>query len=62
MEEYDPTTDTWAQKADMPTAKNGFGACVFDNKIYTMGGHGIEPAGSTAGFTTVEVYDPTTDT
>jgi len=62
VEEYDPVTDTWTQKADMPTARNGFGAGVVDGRIYTIGGHTIEPAGATAGLSTVEVYDHLTDT
>ncbi|HOJ89624.1 MAG TPA: hypothetical protein PLH86_00895, partial [Saprospiraceae bacterium] len=38
-QEYDPTTDTWATKANMPT-NNGFStASVVNNKIYVIGGY-----------------------
>jgi N-acetylneuraminic acid mutarotase len=56
---YDPTTDTWTRKADMPTGRGHTNACVVDGKIYVIGGD------SGPGFSsipTVEVYDPVTDT
>ena len=47
----------WQKKADMPTARFGLAAAVFDNKIYAIGGetdHGVTGV--------VERYDPVTDT
>ena len=44
----------WAQKADMPTGRHSFGACVVDWKIYAAGGR------YTGNLLTE--YDPATDT
>jgi len=40
VEAYDPATDTWTKKADMPTARSliGAAACVVDGQIYVSGG------------------------
>jgi len=51
-EMYDPETDTWVFKRDMPTPRSNFGIAVFQNKIYCIGGAG--------GVN--EVYNPDTDT
>jgi N-acetylneuraminic acid mutarotase len=53
VDEYDPTTDTWTRKADMPTARGVTSAVVVNEKIYVIGGEESP---------TVEVYDPSTDT
>jgi N-acetylneuraminic acid mutarotase len=58
VEEYDPATDTWTKKADIPTGRKAFSTSVVDRKIYAIGG----ATGTTAVFSTVEVYDPATDT
>ena len=57
VEMYDPITDTWIQKADMPELRGG-DACVVDGKIYFIGGYSKKQARSEI----VDVYDPTTDT
>ena len=57
IEMYDPITDTWTQKADMPELR-GSDACVVDGKIYLIGGYTEKQARSEI----VDVYDPTTDT
>ena len=49
VEMYDPVTDTWTQKADMPTPRMT-STGVVDGKIYAIGRE------------TNEVYDPATDT
>jgi len=56
VEEYDPATDKWAKKADMPTARECLSTCAVNGRIYAIGGfsYGI--------FSTVEEYDPATDT
>ena len=57
VEAYDPATDTWIPKADMPTARNSLSTSVVGDRIYAIGG---SQAGK--GISTVEVYDPATDT
>ncbi len=59
VEEYDPATDTWTKKADMPTARGLASTSVVNGKIYVVGGVTTDawPA-----FSTVEEYDPVTDT
>jgi hypothetical protein len=57
MMAYDPATESWTKRADMPTARFGLSACVVDGKIYAVGG-------CTDGYQSykrVEVYDPATD-
>ena len=59
VEMYDPNTDTWTQKADMPTPRNTT-TCVVDGKIYAIGG--VAYTIKSFRLDTVEVYDPVTDT
>jgi N-acetylneuraminic acid mutarotase len=56
VEEYDPATDKWTAKADMPTARSSLSTSVVNGKIYAIGGYsfGIR-------VSTVEEYDPVTD-
>ena len=60
VEEYDPVTNTWTRKADMPTARGWIqpSSPVVDGKIYVIGG-GDD---SVWDLPTVEEYDPATDT
>ncbi len=51
-EVYDPATDTWVTKTDMPTPRVGVTASVVDDKIYLFGGNS----------NVTEVYDPATGT
>jgi N-acetylneuraminic acid mutarotase len=64
VEAYDPATDTWTRKADMPTARYRFDACVIDGQIYVSGGATTwgEGTGNWTGVSNVEVYNPITDT
>jgi N-acetylneuraminic acid mutarotase len=57
VEEYDPTTDTWTDKSDMPVPRGYLEGShpVVDGKIYIIGGG--DPA-----LARVDVYDPVTDT
>jgi N-acetylneuraminic acid mutarotase len=55
VEEYNPKTDTWEKKTNMPTARAYFSTSVVNNKIYAIGGLGDNC------FPTVEEYDPVTD-
>ena len=60
VEEYDPATDTWATKADMPTRRAYHSTSVVDGKIYVVGGVLNYDKGALC--PTVEEYDPATDT
>ena len=69
VEMYDPKTDTWEQKANMPTARAGVSVSVVDGKIYAIGGSQTKTIQIPRGFSseseevaTVEMYDPVTDT
>jgi len=59
VEAYDPSTDTWTKKTDMPTPRFIFSTSVVDGIIYAIGG--AEDT-TYAGLSTVEAYDPSTDT
>ena len=60
VEEYDPATDTWTTKSEMPTARGFHSANVVDGRIYVIGGSPVAPGNGS--ILTVEVYDPATDT
>jgi N-acetylneuraminic acid mutarotase len=72
VEAYDTVTDTWTRKRDMPTPRNALSAAVVDGKVYAIGGWGydrpeggwesIDPTATGQDFSTVEAYDPKTDT
>jgi N-acetylneuraminic acid mutarotase len=66
VEEYDPATNTWTNCGTpapgngctpMPTARTGLAVGVVNNKIYAIGG-----LNSSGNLTTVEEYDPATNT
>jgi len=52
VEEYDPATNTWKFKAQMPTPRAGFAIASLHDKIYCIGGNSQLN----------EVYNPATDT
>ena len=64
--QYDPTTDTWTQKADIPKQQNNSSIAAVGGKIYVIGGSEDRAAGGGVGqmgnIQTVEQYDPATDT
>ena len=69
VEMYNPKTDTWERKSDMPTARSGVSVSVVDGKIYAIGGTKTKTIQVPRGFSseseelaTVEMYDPVTDT
>ena len=64
VEMYDPETDIWTEKSEMPTARQGLTTSVVDGKIYAIGGVDSASQGYSQLeiFTTVEEYDPETDT
>ncbi len=55
VEAYEPTTDTWTSRANMPTARVHLKTSVVEGKIYAIGG-ATTPGGPS--LTIVEVYDP----
>ena len=55
VEEYDPVTDKWTSKSNMPTARAFLSTSAVNGKIYAFGGF------SNGLFSTVEEYDPITD-
>jgi N-acetylneuraminic acid mutarotase len=59
VEEYDPATDTWTTKTDMPDRRAYHSASVVNGKIYVIGG-GRDL--NTSGISAVEAYDPVSDT
>jgi N-acetylneuraminic acid mutarotase len=61
VEAYNPATDTWTKKADMPTARYNAAACVVDGRIYVFAGR-TKWDDVESSVPTVEVYDPPTDT
>jgi len=48
---YNPETDTWTRKANLPIGRRNIAAAVVGDKIYVFGGH--------LGY--VEEYDPAAD-
>ncbi len=56
VEAYDPATDTWTQKAQMPTSRSNFMLSVLNNMIYAVGGM------TDTLQATTEAYDPATNT
>ncbi len=59
---YKPATNTWRRGADVPTATWVPNVAVFNGKLYVVGGASIEPNFSGWDLTTVQIYDPSTDT
>jgi N-acetylneuraminic acid mutarotase len=55
--QFDPATNAYAQKANMPTARWGVIAATVSNKIYAFGGQIATGAGTGAN----EMYDPATN-
>ncbi len=53
---YDPLSDTWSRKADMPTARGASAGGAVHGKIYVMGGRDC-----CSSFATLEEYDPLSD-
>jgi N-acetylneuraminic acid mutarotase len=62
VEEYDPKTNTWHERAAMPTPRNHAGIGVVSGKIYVIGGRvGAAFISLASDVSLVEVYDPSTD-
>lgn len=61
VDEYDPATDTWTRKADMPTARRRFAAGVINGRIYVSAGMSFSDPNGVTYLTATEEYDPATD-
>lgn len=60
---YDPATDTWTTKAPLPTARGVADVGVVSGLFYVMGGCcGFTSPVSEVMSSTIEVYDPATNT
>ena len=59
-EAYDPATDTWVEKAPMPTSREGLGVEAFEGKIYCFGGRNVSKDYSIS-INVNEVYDTEID-
>ena len=54
---YDPATDSWAERASMPTSRGALSVTEYDGKLYAIGGYDRK-----SNSAAVEVYDPTRNT
>jgi len=57
-EMYDPATNTWTARANLPAQRSEFGIATFNNKIYVIGGC----AAGCSGNVTVYEYDTISNT
>jgi len=57
VEMYDPITDTWLSKAQLPSPREALSTAVVNEKIYAIGGR----FGSTF-YNDMDEYDPVLDT
>jgi N-acetylneuraminic acid mutarotase len=60
--EYDAPHDTWTKKADMPVPVMKAGVVAYDGRIYVFGGIQRITEDEVRRLSTVQVYDPLTDT
>ncbi len=57
--EYDPSSDMWFTKQDMPMFKSGYKLIEVNNKIYLIGGSQIDVNGNfISASSTVDIYNP----
>jgi N-acetylneuraminic acid mutarotase len=61
VEEFDPTTQVWTAKTSMPTPRRDFAAGVVNGIVYVVGGL-QGPCCGTPILSSVEAYDPSSDT
>ena len=62
VEVYDPLTNRWEKRADMPTERGATDAVVVAGKIYVIGGYNWQWGPLTDKFvTSIEEYNPKTD-
>ena len=61
VEAYDPATDTWTRKQDMPVPRVHFAHGVVDGKVYLIGGSTGWSQAHERQMDRVDIYDPATD-
>lgn len=61
MEVYDPVSDIWAKRADLPSRRDEVKVAVVRDTIYVIGGSGWPPIGLGAVLATIEAYHPKTN-
>lgn len=63
VEAYDPVTNTWTVKAQMPTPRYGLTVGMINGTIYAVGGvdDRVDPGSPAIRLATVEAYDPVTN-
>jgi len=59
VEVYDPPSNTWARKRDLPTARGGLTAATLGGRIHVTGGESLSARRT---FNQHDVYDPVSDT
>ena len=59
LDNKNPVTNTWAEKAPMPTARQHLASAVINGKLYAIGGR---TAGKGSNLGNNEVYDPKANT
>lgn len=62
VEAYDPQTDTWVRKHDMPVSRINFELSVAAGKVHVIGGSTGFGPGHELRTDRVDIYDPATDT
>ena len=62
VEAYDPLTDTWTRKNQMPVSRIYFGLGVVVGNVYLIGGTTGLGEGQEQRMDRVDIYDPATDT
>ena len=62
VEAYDPLTDTWTRKKEMPVSRFYFGLGVVAGNVYLIGGTTGLGEGQAQRMDRVDIYDPATDT
>ena len=60
-EVYDPSTDTWATAASVPTGTSGAQANTVNGKIYVIGGSSGNITLKSSTLNMTQIFDPTTD-
>ena len=53
--------EKWQVVSELPTQRSGFATAVVDGKIYLIGGTPFQNRRGPYGLSTVEVYDPKTN-